>query len=104
MAKAQSEFAVQPSPPGMKNTLERIEQKLAVLNPDSVELIDDSDKHAGHAGAKSGGGHFQLIIVSPLFSGKSTQARHRMVHAALGEMLEREIHALSIKAYTPDDL
>ena len=88
----------------MKDTLERIEKKLAVLNPDSVELIDDSDKHAGHAGAKGGGGHFQLIIVSPLFSGKSTQARHRMVHAALGEMLEREIHALSIKAYTPDDL
>ena len=88
----------------MKDTLERIEKKLAVLNPDSVELIDDSEKHAGHAGAKGGGGHFQLIIVSPLFSGKSTQARHRMVHAALGEMLEREIHALSIKAYTPDDL
>ena len=88
----------------MKDTLDRIEKKLAVLNPDSVELIDDSEKHAGHAGAKGGGGHFQLIIVSPLFSGKSTQARHRMVHAALGEMLEREIHALSIKAYTPDDL
>ena len=88
----------------MKDTLERIEQKLSVLNPDSVELIDDSDKHAGHAGAKGGGGHFQLIIVSPAFSGKSTQARHRMVHAALGDMLECEIHALSIKAYTPDDL
>jgi BolA protein len=86
------------------NTLERIEQKLAVLNPDSVELIDDSAKHAGHAGAQAGGGHFQLIIVSPLFAGKSTQARHRMVHTALGEMLERDIHALSIKAYTPDDL
>ena len=88
----------------MKDTLERIEQKLAVLEPDSVELIDDSHKHAGHAGAKGGGGHFELVIVSPLFSGKSTQARHRMVHAALGEMLEREIHALSIKAYTPDDI
>ena len=88
----------------MKDTLERIEQKLAVLTPDSVELIDDSDKHAGHAGAKSGGGHFQLIIVSPLFIDKSTQARHRMIHAALGEMLEREIHALTIKAYTPDEI
>ena len=64
----------------MKDTLERIEQRLAVLSPDSVELIDDSEKHAGHAGAKGGGGHFQLIIVSPLFGGKSTQARHRMVH------------------------
>ena len=86
------------------NTLERIEQRLAVLTPDSVELIDDSAHHAGHEGAKGGGGHFQLIIVSPQFSGKSTQARHRMVHAALGTMLEQEIHALSIKAYTPDEI
>jgi BolA family transcriptional regulator, general stress-responsive regulator len=88
----------------MKDVLERIEQKLAILTPDSVELIDDSDKHAGHEGAKGGGGHFQLIIVSPQFEGKSGQARHRMIHAALGEMLEREIHALSIKAYTPDEI
>lgn len=88
----------------MKDTLERIEQRLSVLTPDSVELIDDSDKHAGHEGAKGGGGHFQLIIVSPLFEGKSSQARHRMVHAALGDMLEREIHALQIKAYTPDEI
>ena len=68
----------------MKDTLELIEQKLARLSPDSVELIDDSEQHAGHAGAKGGGGHFQLIIVSPLFEGKSAQERHRMVHAALG--------------------
>lgn len=88
----------------MKDTLERIEQKLAVLTPDSVELIDDSEKHAGHEGAKGGGGHFQLIIVSPQFEGKSTQARHRLIHAALGDMLQREIHALSIKAYTPDEI
>ena len=88
----------------MKDTLERIEQKLAVLTPDSVELIDDSEKHAGHAGAKGGGGHFELIIVSPQFEGKSSQARHRMIHASLGDMLEREIHALSIKAYTPDEI
>ena len=88
----------------MMNTLERIEHKLEVLSPDSVELIDDSEQHAGHEGAKGGGGHFQLIIVSPRFEGKSTQARHRMVHAALGDMLEREIHALSIKAYTPDEI
>lgn len=86
------------------NTLERIEQKLAVLSPDSVDLIDDSAKHAGHEGAKTGGGHFQLIIVSPLFSGKSAQARHRLIHAALGDMLEREIHAIAIKAYAPDEI
>ena len=88
----------------MKDTLDRIEQKLAVLSPDSIELIDDSEKHAGHEGAKGGGGHFELIIVSPLFEGKSSQARHRMIHAALGEMLEREIHEISIKAYTPDEI
>ncbi len=88
----------------MTNTLERIEKRLSVLTPDSVELIDDSHKHVGHEGAKGGGGHFELIIVSPQFEGKSSQARHRMVHAALGEMLEREIHALSIKAYTPDEI
>jgi BolA family transcriptional regulator, general stress-responsive regulator len=88
----------------MKDTLERIEQKLAVLTPDSVELIDDSEKHAGHEGAKGGGGHFELIIVSPQFEGKTRQARHRLIHAALGDMLEREIHALSIKAYTPDEI
>jgi BolA protein len=86
------------------NTLERIEQKLAVLNPDSVELIDDSETHAGHEGAAGGGGHFQLIIVSPMFEGKSTQVRHRMIYAALGDMLKREIHALTIKAYTPDEI
>lgn len=88
----------------MTDTLGLIEEKLAVLTPDSVELIDDSEQHAGHAGAQAGGGHFQLIIVSPLFEGKSAQARHRMVHAALGTMLEREIHALTIKAYTPDEI
>ncbi len=87
------------------DTLQRIEQKLAVLNPDSVELIDDSDEHAGHAGAaESGGGHFQLVIVSPVFEGKSVQARHRLVHAALGDMFKKEIHALTIKAYTPDEI
>ena len=88
----------------MKDTLGLIEEKLAVLSPDSVELIDDSEQHAGHAGAQAGGGHFQLIIVSPLFEGKSAQARHRMIHAALGTLLEREIHALTIKAYTPDEI
>ena len=88
----------------MKDTLDLIEQKLAVLEPDSVELIDDSAKHAGHAGAKGGGGHFELVIVSPQFEGKTTVQRHRMIHAALGNLFKREIHALSIKAYTPDEV
>ena len=86
------------------DVMERIEQRLAVLDPDSVELTDDSAKHAGHAGAKGGGGHFELIIVSQQFEGKSHQARHRLIHAALGDMLEREIHAIAIKAYTPGEI
>ena len=86
------------------NTLERIEQKLAVLAPDSVELIDDSDKHVGHEGAKGGGGHFQLVIVSQSFDGKSTAFTYLAASASVGELLEREIHALTIKAYTPDEI
>ena len=84
--------------------LERIEQRLAVLTPDSVELMDDSAKHAGHEGAKGGGGHFELVIVSPQFEGKSRAARHRLIYAALGEMMQREIHAIAIKAYTADEI
>ncbi len=84
--------------------IERIEQRLAILNPDSVELSDDSAKHAGHEGAKGGGGHFELIIVAAQFEGKSQQARHRLIYAALGDMLQREIHAIAIKAYTPDEI
>ena len=84
--------------------LERIEQRLAVLEPDSIELSDDSAKHAGHEGAKGGGGHFELVIVSAQFEGKSKQARHRLIYAALGDMMQREIHAIAIKAYTADEI
>jgi BolA protein len=84
--------------------LERIEQRLAVLEPDSIELDDDSARHAGHAGAKGGGGHFELVIVSSQFEGKSLQARHRLIYAALGDMMQREIHAISIKAYTAHEI
>jgi BolA protein len=86
------------------NTFERIEQKLTALAPAQVDLHDESSSHAGHVGAAHGGGHYRLIIVSSQFAGKPTQARHRMVYSALGDMLQREIHALSIKAYTPDEI
>ena len=85
------------------NTVERIEQRLAALAPEHVELQDESSAHAGHAGAR-GGGHYRLVVVSRQFSGKPVQARHRMVYSALGDMMRREIHALSIKAYTPDEI
>lgn len=82
----------------------RIEARLAVLEPESLALADDSAQHAGHPGAAAGSGHFSLVIVSAQFAGRSRQARHRLVHAALGEMLGREIHAIAIKAYTPDEI
>jgi len=71
------------------------------LQPVSLEVIDESHLHAGHAGALTGKGHFAVQIVSPQFVGKLPLARHRMVYAALGEMMEEDIHALSISANTP---
>jgi len=86
------------------NTITIIKQKLAVLRPEKIEILDESSKHIGHEGAKNGGGHFLLTIVSGNFYEKSTMERHRMIYAALGEMMERDIHALSIKAYTPEEI
>lgn len=85
------------------NVTGAIEQKLAALQPSRMELVDDSFKHAGHEGAKGGGGHYSLTIVSRQFAGKSTLARHRMIYAALGPMMHREIHALAIRAHAPDE-
>lgn len=78
-------------------------QRLASLAPLRLELIDDSAKHAGHAGARSGGGHYRLLIVSESFCGKSTLARHRLVYDALGELMRSRIHALSIQSLAPDE-
>lgn len=86
------------------NTAELIHQRLATLTPENVVLEDESAQHAGHAGAASGGGHFRLTLVSPQFRNLSTLARHRLVYAAMGELMQREIHALSITALTPEEL
>ncbi len=80
-----------------------IEQRLAVLAPEHLELLDESGQHVGHAGAKGGGGHYRLTIVSPAFTGKNTLARHRMVYDALGPMMHQQIHALAITAFAPQD-
>ncbi|MDX8399507.1 MAG: BolA family protein [Gallionellaceae bacterium] len=85
------------------NRIELISTRLEVLQPLQIELADDSHLHAGHAGAREGGGHYRLTIVSPQFVGKSTVARHRMIYSALGNMMKQEIHALSITAKTPDN-
>jgi BolA family transcriptional regulator, general stress-responsive regulator len=85
------------------NVARSIEQRLAALEPSRLELADDSALHAGHEGAKGGGGHYRLTIVSRQFSGKNTVARHRMIYAALGTMMQQQIHALAIRAYAPDE-
>lgn len=85
------------------NVAIQIEQRLAALQPSRLEISDDSALHAGHEGAKGGGGHYSLTIVSPQFSGKNTLARHRLIYAALGTMMQQQIHALAIRAYAPEE-
>jgi BolA protein len=81
-----------------------IRSRLATLAPLSLELFDESARHAGHAGASPGGNtHWRLEIVSPQFEGKSTVARHRLVYAALGELMQNPIHALEISARAPGE-
>ena len=79
-----------------------IRERLAALKPVSLDLRDESEQHAGHAGAASGGGHWQLTIVSEAFRGKNAVARHRMVYEALGDLMKRAIHALKIEAFAPE--
>ena len=74
------------------------------LNPTVIELDDDSDKHRGHGGYNPAGeSHFSLMIESPEFAGKSRVERQRMVHKALGDLLDERVHALSIRARAPGD-
>ena len=82
---------------------EQIRERLAALAPEQIELIDESAKHAGHAGARDGGGHFRLRIVASAFTGLRIMQRHRLVYDALGPLMKREIHALSIEAFAPGE-
>jgi BolA family transcriptional regulator, general stress-responsive regulator len=86
----------------MRATEELIRERLAALKPVTVDLRDESAQHAGHAGAASGGGHWQLTIVSEAFRGKNAVARHRMIYEALGDLMKRDIHALKIEAFAPE--
>jgi BolA family transcriptional regulator, general stress-responsive regulator len=79
-------------------------ERLAVLAPESLDIFDESGRHAGHEGAKGGGGHYRLTIVSGAFAGKPPRERHRMIYGALGALMNREIHALAIKACAPDEI
>ena len=82
-----------------------IEEKLTVaFGPTRLEVIDDSERHAGHAGARPGGeSHFNVVIEAPAFAGQSRVQRQRSIHSALSEELAGPVHALSIKAFAPGE-
>ncbi len=81
--------------------IELIQQALAVLEPTRLEVVDDSARHAGHAGAATGLGHFNVLIETNAFAGLSPVARHKLVYQALGSLLETDIHAVGIQARLP---
>ena len=85
------------------NTAQKIEQVLRLrLEALDITVEDESALHAGHAGAASGGGHYRVRIVSPLFSGKNRVQRHRLVYTALADEMGGAIHALALTTLTPD--
>ena len=81
----------------------RLQAALQCLQPTRVVVTDDSHKHAGHEGARDGRGHFSVVVVSEAFRGVAPLARHRQVYAAVGDLMETDIHALAIKAMTPEE-
>jgi BolA family transcriptional regulator, general stress-responsive regulator len=83
--------------------IERMRARLGDLAPTEIDIRDESPLHAGHAGAATGRGHYALTIRSAAFEGKSAMERHRLVYSALGEMMQTDIHALSIRALAPGE-
>ena len=85
-------------------TAETIKRLLnEAFKPQTLEIIDHSAAHAGHAGARSGGGHYHVTITSDAFTGKSLVQRHQLIYKALGDMMKQEIHALGINALSPSE-
>ena len=83
--------------------IQRMTDRLASLSPTELLIVDDGHRHIGHAGAADGHGHFKLRMVSEAFRGKLPLARHRAIYAALGDMMQADIHALTIDARAPDE-
>jgi BolA protein len=85
-------------------TTDVIRQKLTTeLNPTLIEIIDNSAAHAGHAGARKGGGHYNITLIAAIFEDKSLVQRHQLIYAALADMMVDQIHALGINALTPSE-
>lgn len=77
----------------------RIRERLeAALHPTHCEVVDESHLHRGHAGARDGRGHFRVRIASPAFAGRSRLQIHRLVYAALGDLMTSDIHALAVES------
>ena len=82
-----------------------IEERLtAEFSPAHLQVKDQSHLHEGHAGARDGRGHFRVLIIADAFRDKTQLQRHRMVYAALGELMRTDIHALAIDAWSPKEL
>ena len=86
-----------------EGTIEQMRARLAALAPSEMSIDDESALHAGHEGAKSGGGHYRLRLISERFSGLPRMARHRLVYHALHDLMQRDIHALSMTLLAPDE-
>ena len=86
-----------------KSRVDRLTERLQALEPDHLEVIDNSHHHAGHAGAADGRGHFSVLVVSKQFTGLNTLRRHRLVYETVGDMMITDIHALSIEALAPGE-
>jgi BolA protein len=85
-------------------TIDRMRAQLqAALAPLSLDIDDDSAQHAGHEGAKSGGGHYRLRAIAPCFAGRSRVERHRLVYDALRDLMRRDIHALAMTLLAPEE-
>lgn len=88
----------------MNKRFDLIQNRLeAALEATKCQLHDDSAAHKGHAGAASGAGHFSVTIISQKFEGLNRISRHRLVYDAVGDLMDTEIHALNIKAFTPSE-
>ncbi|MHC8598467.1 BolA family protein [Arenicellales bacterium IMCC55707] len=84
---------------------DQIHQRLMEsLSAESVEIEDQSHLHAGHAGAASGGGHYDVIVISSAFNDLNTLGRHRLIYNTVDDLMKKEIHALSIQAFSPDEV
>ena len=87
----------------MNRVADITERLRTAFSTEAIEIEDQSHLHAGHAGAAGGGGHYKVTIVSERFVDLDTLARHRLVYQAVEELMHSDIHALSIRAYTPEE-